>query len=152
MNAHGQRRARGFAIAVAALLGAVAAGGAAEPSKEAAARGAGLYRVYCSNCHGRGGKGDGKLAASLVHAPADLTRIAQRNGGVFDPEKVYAAVDGREEVAAHGEREMPVWGLSFRYPESEEVQEPAIRARLEDLVAYLATLQEPAEEEEEKQD
>ena len=149
MNADAQRRARRFAVALAALLAAVAAGGA-EPAEQAAARGAGLYRVYCSNCHGRGGKGDGKLASALVHAPADLTRIAQRNGGVFDAEKVYSFVDGREEVAAHGEREMPVWGLSFRYPESEQVQDPAVRARLEDLVAYLATLQEPAKEQDEK--
>jgi hypothetical protein len=48
-------------------------------------------------------------------------------------------------VATHGERDMPVWGLSFRYPEAQEDQEVAIRARLEDLVAFLATIQAPAE-------
>ena len=136
-------------MALATVLGAVAVGAATEPSKEAAARGSGLYRVYCSNCHGRTGKGDGKLATLLVQPPADLTELARRNGGVFDAEKVYAAIDGREEVASHGERDMPVWGLSFRYPESEEVQEPAVRARLEDLVAYLATIQAPPEKKQE---
>lgn len=141
MKRHAQRRARRFAVALAALLGTVAVAAATEASKESAARGAGLYRVYCSNCHGRGARGDGKLASVLVQPPADLTRIAQRNGGEFDAEKVYAKIDGREEVAAHGERDMPVWGLSFRHPESSESEDAAIRARLEDLVAYLATIQ-----------
>jgi mono/diheme cytochrome c family protein len=127
------------------VLATLGIGLAAEPDRETAARGSVMYRVYCSNCHGRAGKGDGKLATSLVTAPADLTQLARNNGGVFDADQVYAAIDGREEVAAHGERDMPVWGLSFRHPEAEDDQEPAIRARLEDLVAFLATIQAPAE-------
>ena len=145
MNRRARRRAGTFAIVLGAVIGTLGIGSAAEPDREEAARGAVMYRVYCSNCHGRGGKGDGKLAASLVTAPADLTQIARQNGGVFDPQKVHAAIDGREEVAAHGERDMPVWGLSFRHPEGEADQEAAIRARLEDLVAFLATIQAPPE-------
>ena len=38
-----------------------------------AANGAALYGLYCSSCHGPGGKGDGPVAASLVPKPADHT-------------------------------------------------------------------------------
>jgi len=37
-------------------------------------RGRELYRRHCMQCHGPGGRGDGPLAASLPHPPADLTR------------------------------------------------------------------------------
>ena len=35
-------------------------------------RGEALYNVHCALCHGDQGKGDGKIAASLVKMPADL--------------------------------------------------------------------------------
>jgi mono/diheme cytochrome c family protein len=109
-------------------------------------RGAVSYRVYCSTCHGRAARGDGKLAEALRQRPADLTRLAARNGGTFDAEKVQQLIDGRETVPAHGDSDMPVWGLSFRQGANletggETMSEEDVRARLRDLVAYLATLQ-----------
>jgi mono/diheme cytochrome c family protein len=75
--------------------------------------GAVLYERHCASCHGMGGKGDGPMAASLTTPPADLTTIQRRNGGAWDAALVMRTIDGRRDVAAHGSREMPVWGAVF---------------------------------------
>lgn len=75
--------------------------------------GSDLYAQYCSACHGLDGKGGGPLAASLRRVPADLTRIAVRNGGKFDEAALMNVIDGRRMVTEHGPREMPVWGARF---------------------------------------
>ena len=138
---------------LAAVVGAAglfwtSIGSAAEAAGDAAARGSSTYRIYCGSCHGKTGKGDGKLAESLRQPPADLTQLAKRNGGVFAAEKVREAIDGRHTVAAHGESDMPVWGLSFRPPteegaatKAESTQEAEVQAKLDDLVAFLRSLQ-----------
>ena len=41
-------------------------------SAESLARGEGLYRIYCTPCHGPGGKGDGLVVPRFIPAP-DLT-------------------------------------------------------------------------------
>jgi mono/diheme cytochrome c family protein len=127
-----------------ALFAAEPTGDTAKPAldRDAAARGAVTFRIYCGSCHGKTGHGDGKLAESLRRPPADLTRLAAKDGGVFDAEKVRQAIDGRETVAAHGESDMPVWGMTFDQPERDGEEEQAeIRAKLDDLVAFLQTLQ-----------
>ena len=102
--------------------------------------GAALYRVHCASCHGVAGTGDGPVAPSLTPRPTDLTRIAQRSEGQFRESEVLAAIDGRYEVAAHGPRDMPVWGAVFL---EERVGEPlAIHRAMDDaraLVDYLRT-------------
>jgi mono/diheme cytochrome c family protein len=101
------------------------------------------YLRYCASCHGAEGKGAGPLAAELETPPADLTQLAKRNGGRWDQSAVMAAIDGRRHVAAHGPRDMPVWGAIF---EQEGRGEPypayqgLLKSRL--LVDYLATIQE----------
>ena len=82
---------------------------ASEPDAERAAIGSSLYRAYCGSCHGRSGVGDGDVAQYLDPKPADLTRIAARDGG-FDFDRVVATIDGTEKVKGHGRGEMPVWG------------------------------------------
>lgn len=72
-----------------------------------------LFVRHCAPCHGEDGTGGGPVAESLRAAPTDLTRIAKRSGGSFDEARVMAVIDGRREVAAHGTREMPVWGAVF---------------------------------------
>jgi hypothetical protein len=42
--------------------------------------------------------------------PSDLTVLSKNNGGIFPFNSVYEIIDGRKAVAAHGTREMPVWG------------------------------------------
>jgi len=59
-------------------------------------------------------RGHGPAAGALRHAPPDLTLIAQHHGGRFPADKVKAVIAGQEQSpAAHGSREMPVWGPVF---------------------------------------
>jgi mono/diheme cytochrome c family protein len=107
-----------------------------------AEEGATLYAVYCASCHGVGATGDGPLAGSLDPAPADLTGIALRNDGRFKESEVLATIDGRYAIAAHGTREMPVWGAVFREQHRDDplpIQRGMHDARA--LVDYLRTLQ-----------
>lgn len=116
--------------------------GAAEDEPGVAARGRAAFNLYCSSCHGKTGQGDGPLASSLKVAPTDLTRLTTVHGGNFPAKRVYEAIDGRYPVPAHGPSDMPVWGLSFQDPGKVSDQEPAVRSRIKDLVAYVETLQE----------
>jgi len=97
---------------------------------------------HCAACHGESGRGDGPVAASLRVPPADLTRIAARRAGSFPAAELTEIVDGRRAVAAHGLREMPVWGVVFstRVHETSSEEEVA-RGRLLVLVEYLRSIQ-----------
>lgn len=75
--------------------------------------GAAEYLNSCAVCHGVDAEGDGPLTEVLMKRPADLTRLAERNGGRFPYQRVFAVIDGRFDVSSHGEREMPVWGRQF---------------------------------------
>jgi mono/diheme cytochrome c family protein len=103
------------------------------------------YEISCMPCHGINGRGDGRIARSLKTPPADLTRIAKSNGGEFPFAKVADIIDGRAIVAAHGQREMPVWG--DRYRRAIEADEPAAaierraRAQITALVRYIEQIQ-----------
>lgn len=72
------------------------------------------YKSDCASCHGLGGKGDGPLSESFRTKAADLTTLAKRNDDVFPAQRVDDIIDGRQEVAAHGPRAMPVWGRDYR--------------------------------------
>ena len=126
------------------LLLCVALGLAAcGPDPGAPASGRNTYLRYCASCHGMDARGDGPLATSLTTPPADLTQLAKRNGGRYDESAVMAAIDGRRHVAAHGTRDMPVWGAVFEAEGSGEpypAYQGLLKSRL--LVDYLATIQE----------
>ena len=98
---------------------------------------------YCASCHGAEGRGDGPLAASLTKPPSDLTQLAKKSGGRFDERALLEVIDGRRQLAAHGTRDMPVWGATFE-EEGKGTPYPAyqslVRSRF--LVDYLATIQE----------
>jgi hypothetical protein len=104
------------------------------------------YEISCMPCHGVEGHGDGRLAPALKTRPADLTKIAKANKGVFPASKVADIIDGRQIVSIHGPREMPVWGDRYRKPiESNEPFariEQRARRQINALVEYLKTLQE----------
>src|ERR1019366_1565146 len=68
------------------------------------------FQSSCATCHGTDGKGKGPLSEQLRVAPADLTVLAKKNNGVFPVSAIYEVIDGRKEIAAHGTRDMPVWG------------------------------------------
>jgi mono/diheme cytochrome c family protein len=132
--------------AVALLLGAVpvqavpAEAASETEESSAASRGQDLYRVHCATCHGKTGRGDGPLAESLRYAPPDLTLLARRNRGRFDPDKVHRMVDGRRPVKGHGGPEMPVWGDAFRQS-ADRYSEEAVKARIDAIVTHLLSIQ-----------
>ncbi|MGE0698761.1 MAG: cytochrome c [Hyphomicrobiaceae bacterium] len=128
-------------------LAAMAATGLAQP---AAARdpsaGAAEYQLSCAVCHGTRGRGNGPMAKGLSKAPTDLTKLEERNDYQFPYLKVFQIIDGRAVVPDHGTREMPVWGRRYledvgdsRGPYGSEA---AVRARIEELVRYVQSLQE----------
>ena len=108
-----------------------------------------IYGVRCAICHGIDGKGRGAYKDVLKVAPADLTTIAKRNNGVFPVERINQVIDGREAIATHGPREMPIWGteLSIRPPgrvdSAGDADEDAYaRSRIFAIIDYLLLIQE----------
>jgi len=96
------------------------------------------YEAYCASCHGPTGTGDGPVAEVLRRRPADLTLLAARNGNRFPRERVSAVLRGEGRMlAAHGTTEMPIWGPLFRVFEPDA----RVRVRIDNLVAYIETLQ-----------
>jgi hypothetical protein len=84
------------------------------------------------------------MADQLRHAPPDLTKFSARNGGVFPSVRLTRIIDGRD-VAAHGDREMPVWGDAFRRIPGGFSQQQ-IDDRIAAIVRYLQGIQERAAE------
>jgi mono/diheme cytochrome c family protein len=102
-----------------------------------------LYQVFCSSCHGLTGRGDGPVGPLLEHGVPDLTQLSKRNGGKFPAEHVRQIIDGRSMPAAHGAREMPVWGYEFyddRAP-NERLANKQADETIQRLVDYLRTIQ-----------
>jgi len=113
-----------------------------EASAEAGAR---EYANSCAACHGPDGKGGGQPPAARV---VDLSQLSGKNGGVFPTARVYATIDGRLAVAAHGPRDMPVWGRIYTVLAGAGQQDPylteaAVRARIQALIDHIYLLQEP---------
>jgi mono/diheme cytochrome c family protein len=99
-----------------------------------------LFRFYCASCHGADGRGHGPVAASLRTAPSDLTALSRRHGGSFprhDAER-YLAGDEVPPVAAHGAKEMPVWGPIFRALDPDERTR---NVRVANIIDYLESMQ-----------
>jgi hypothetical protein len=74
------------------------------------------FLLNCAGCHGADGKGSGPLSAKLDTKPADLTLLAKRNHGTFDPGAIYQIIDGRNVGATHHTAEMPIWGCRHQSP------------------------------------
>jgi mono/diheme cytochrome c family protein len=106
------------------------------------------YEQSCATCHGLDGKGRGSIAQTFQLSIPDITTLTKRNGGVFPVSRVYDVIDGREEVKAHGTREMPIWGKYYslsaapRYDDYVYNPEAAVRGRILALIDYLHRLQQ----------
>ena len=102
--------------------------------------GADMYRTWCASCHGSEGKGNGPAAAALKKAPADLTMLAKKNGGTFPAGRVRNFIEGKDAatIAAHGSREMPIWGDVFRNIANDP---GAVTYRVVTLSSFLESLQ-----------
>jgi len=102
-----------------------------------ASDGAGMFNAYCASCHGLDGKGGGPAAKALAKAPADLTKITARNGGTFPAIKIKRYIEGADEIAAHGSRDMPVWSTLFR-----SMQPDTVPLRIQALSDFIASIQQ----------
>jgi mono/diheme cytochrome c family protein len=104
------------------------------------------FESNCAVCHGKSGQGDGSVVELLKRSPPDLTQLSRKNGGVFPIDRVYQTIEGGT-VAAHGSREMPIWGRDYRIQGAEYFMdvpydpEVYVRTRLLWLVEYLSRLQ-----------
>lgn len=110
------------------------------------------YVNSCAVCHGDNGRGDGPIVGYLKTAPTDLTIIQKNNKGVFPFGRVYEVIDGRTAIAAHGPRDMPIWGDRFKKYNSEIAElalkyntlidsETFARDRVLTLIRYISILQ-----------
>src|SRR5271167_1330960 len=106
-------------------------------------RGRLLYMRNCASCHGVKGDGHGPVAALLKTPPADLRLLSLRYGNPLPEDQIARFIDGRADIAAHGPRDMPVWGEGvWEYPEGNGPS-GQVTSRVADLVAYLQSIQEP---------
>lgn len=110
------------------------------PATTSPASGREMFMNYCAACHGQDAKGNGPAAAALKQAPANLTELAQENGGKFPDMKVTAVLRGEAKVAAHGSQEMPVWGPVFWRMSQGHAAE--VQQRIANLIRYLKSMQE----------
>jgi mono/diheme cytochrome c family protein len=115
----------------------------AKPSYDAAAAtaGASTYSTYCVSCHGKEARGDGPLADSLRFAPSDLTRLARRNNGKLDLDRLQRVIDGRQRVKGHGGTDMPVWGDAL-LQSREGYDADKVKQKINELVHFVASIQE----------
>lgn len=105
------------------------------------------YMSNCAVCHGESGKGDGSYFELLKTRIPDITQISKRNEGVFPFDQVYQVIDGRKQLAAHGSREMPIWGRAYSIKEAQYygdmpyVPGVFVQVRILSLIDYLYSLQ-----------
>jgi hypothetical protein len=74
------------------------------------------FLLNCASCHGTDAKGSVPESAKLHIKPTDLTALAKRNHGRFDPGAVYQMIDGRNARLSHHSVEMPIWGCRHQTP------------------------------------
>lgn len=108
------------------------------------------YMNKCAVCHGQSGRGDGGIIDVLKAAPADLTTLSKKNGGVFPFDRVRMVIDGRQLVKGHGDRDMPIWGNDYSREKAEAGEyffevpydmEMYVRVRILALIDYLNRIQ-----------
>ena len=97
-----------------------------------------MFTTYCAVCHGPTGKGNGPAAAALKKTPADLTQLSKKNGGQFPAIKISLVIKGSDVVAAHGSRDMPIWGKIFTDMDGEKIA----NLRIHNLTEFVQTLQQ----------
>lgn len=96
-----------------------------------------LYEARCASCHGATGLGNGPAAGLLKWPPADLTRLATDNDGMFPSPRVRKAISGERSDAPEGSA-MPRWE---RIPGCEISDLVAMRLRVYNLTQHLEEIQ-----------
>ena len=102
--------------------------------------GSAMFSEYCAVCHGKDAKGSGPAAPALRVAPPDLTTLTNRHNGVFPTGYVSNVIRLGGDVAAHGSKDMPIWGRAFSslIPHDENI----VQQRIFNLTNYIKSLQE----------
>lgn len=98
-----------------------------------------IFRNHCAVCHGKDGRGRGPATIALKGPVPDLTLITRGNGGVFPTSRVKAVIDGTEQPAAHGSRQMPIWGPIFH---NFEWDQDFGEVRLQNATNYIRSIQQ----------
>jgi mono/diheme cytochrome c family protein len=98
-----------------------------------------MFLKYCASCHGEDGKGGGPAALAMKPPPSDLTTISKRHEGKYPAGYVAAVLKFGRSLASHGSYDMPVWGSRFK--ELDPVHDPTGQQHIDDVVAYIASLQ-----------
>ena len=104
----------------------------------ATVNGADLFKEYCAVCHGTDAKGSGPAADALKKRPADLTQLTRKNNNNFPELHVMNYIKGEDVVAAHGSRDMPVWGQIFG---SMSPNQDLVQVRVYNLLKYIEGVQ-----------
>jgi mono/diheme cytochrome c family protein len=102
------------------------------------------YMKYCATCHGPTGTGtDGAASRLFTKPPTNLTLLAKNNGGKFPMMEVIGIVKGDQPIAAHGTREMPVWGSALGGDPTQDgmYSKDAADAQIMTIGKYLETIQ-----------
>lgn len=97
------------------------------------------FEAYCAVCHGKDAKGHGPAAPAMKAPVADLTILAKKSGGKFNPIAVEETITGSSrQMAAHGDADMPIWGPVFR---SMQGDANIGVLRVKNLVGYIESIQ-----------
>jgi len=132
--------ARKSAVAATMCFAAAVAVSCSSPRLQPVS-GPATFDVHCAPCHGPLGEGDGPDAESRHLAVPNLRTLSRRNGGVFPTAAVASYIDGSVMPAAHGDRNMPVWGPVFDATSRLiEGADPASQ-RIDAVIEHLRSLQ-----------
>lgn len=127
-------------LAIWAAAGPATAGAADEGNVE---QGKQLFLKYCATCHGPSATGDGVAASTFKNKPANLTLLAKNNGGKFPTMLVINIVKGDAPIAAHGGREMPVWGEILGRPlDTGMYKQDEVDLKILSIANYLESIQQ----------
>jgi hypothetical protein len=99
-----------------------------------------MFHLYCADCHGLDGKGNGPVAAVLRIMPSDLITLVLRNQGSFPYDRVFKIISGDATTTSRWQQgnEMPVWGPVSRQMDRHRVE---TKLRIKTLTNYVASLQ-----------
>jgi mono/diheme cytochrome c family protein len=131
-------------LLAASGLSASGCGGVSESEvhrREMVAAGRASYRAYCAGCHGPNGEGNGPATEYLTVQPSDLTAISERHGS-FPVEAIHERIDGHEAQTDTTGSAMPAWGNIWRGMSSEWESAQVVQVRIDEIVAYLQTIQD----------
>lgn len=103
--------------------------------------GAERYALDCAGCHGEKARVDGPQASDPAIVPPNLRRLTAPDGS-FPADDVRRVIDGRDLPPAHGTVAMPAWGQAYNRSLAGQ-GERRVQERLDALVEYLRTIQEP---------